>query len=221
MLTINYKNRCPRVHWFSSRGISSPRFTAAWKKIWKLKKYKVHKFQNVRQSRTGHNMVKSSSPNEPSTWLIFLCPPYSHFHAELASILLLAFSLFTLVAALSHCLCSESPYLSIKLYCIYVCYMNITLYIAFSLVLCVDIYQHRKFLICEVNCNVTVSVSVIADGLSKTHLQYTRTSKQQREVSVHWRNIFITEMWGEFVIHLIYNVAHWDCEWVHIVKLFF
>jgi hypothetical protein len=28
----------------------------------------------------GHNMVKSSSPNTPSTWLIFLCP---HTHASL------------------------------------------------------------------------------------------------------------------------------------------
>jgi hypothetical protein len=40
--------------------------------------------------------------------------------AELASTLLPAFSLFTLIATLSQCLCSESPYLSIKLYHIYV-----------------------------------------------------------------------------------------------------
>jgi hypothetical protein len=40
----------------------------------KLKKLTVHKFQNARQARTGRNMVKSSSPNTPSTWLIFLCP---------------------------------------------------------------------------------------------------------------------------------------------------
>jgi hypothetical protein len=31
-------------------------------------------FQHARQARTGRNMVKSSSPNAPSTWLIFLCP---------------------------------------------------------------------------------------------------------------------------------------------------
>jgi hypothetical protein len=37
------------------------------KKKGKLKKYMVHKFQNVRQARTGHNMVKSSSPNMPCT----------------------------------------------------------------------------------------------------------------------------------------------------------
>jgi hypothetical protein len=55
-------------------------------------------------------------------------PPYSRFPVELASILLLSFLLFALVAALSHCLCSESAYLSIKLYRIYVCYTNITLY---------------------------------------------------------------------------------------------
>jgi hypothetical protein len=48
--------------------------------------------------------------------------------------LLLAFLLFALVAALSQCLCSQSPYLSIKLYSIYVCYMNITLCIAFSII---------------------------------------------------------------------------------------
>jgi hypothetical protein len=27
----------------------------------------VHKFQNARQVRTGHNVVKSSSPNVPGT----------------------------------------------------------------------------------------------------------------------------------------------------------
>jgi hypothetical protein len=105
------------------------RFTAARKKVWKIKKIKS-KFQNDRQARTGRNKVKSSSANAPSTWLIFLYPPYSRFPAELSSILLLPFSLFTLVATLSHCLCSESPYLSIKLYRIYVCYTNITLHIA-------------------------------------------------------------------------------------------
>jgi len=33
----------------------------------KLKKLTVHKFKNARQARTGRNMVKSSSPNAPST----------------------------------------------------------------------------------------------------------------------------------------------------------
>jgi hypothetical protein len=36
------------------------------KKKWKIKQT-VHKFQNVRQARTSRNMVKSSSPNAPST----------------------------------------------------------------------------------------------------------------------------------------------------------
>jgi hypothetical protein len=40
----------------------------------KLKKSMVNKFQNARQARTDRNMVKSSSSNAPSTWLIFLCP---------------------------------------------------------------------------------------------------------------------------------------------------
>jgi hypothetical protein len=44
------------------------------------------------------------------------------------SILLLAFSFFALVAALSQCLYSETPYLSTKLYRINVYYTNITLY---------------------------------------------------------------------------------------------
>jgi hypothetical protein len=105
-----------------------------WKKIGKLKKWVFHKFQNARHTRTGHNMVKSSSPNAPSTWLIFLCPPHSRFPTELASILLVACSLFALVAMSSQCLCSESPYLSIKFYLIYVCYTNITLYVAFSII---------------------------------------------------------------------------------------
>jgi hypothetical protein len=59
--------------------------------------------------------------------------PYPSFPTELASILLLAFLLFTLVAVLSRCLCSVSPYLSIKLDRIYVCYTSIALYVAFGI----------------------------------------------------------------------------------------
>jgi len=44
------------------------------KKFGKLKKQTVHEFQNARQARMGRNMVRSSSPNASSTWLIFLCP---------------------------------------------------------------------------------------------------------------------------------------------------
>jgi hypothetical protein len=73
----------------------------------------------------GHNMVKSNSPNAPSTWLFFLCPVPS-FPTELASVMLLMFSLFTLVAEILQRLCSENPYLSIKLYHVYVCCMDVT-----------------------------------------------------------------------------------------------
>jgi hypothetical protein len=71
--------------------------------------------------------------------------PYPRFPAELASILLLAFLLFVLVAAISQCLCSESPYLSIKLYRIYVCYRNITSYIEHSVLSAVS-RNHGRFL---------------------------------------------------------------------------
>jgi hypothetical protein len=73
-------------------------------------------------------MVKFSSPKRAQYLTHLPLSPYSRFPAELASILLLAFSLFALVAALSQCLCSESSCLSIKLYCICVYYTNITLY---------------------------------------------------------------------------------------------
>jgi len=67
----------------------------------------VHKFKNVQQARTGCNMAKSSSPNAHSTWLIFLFP-HTHASHKLATILLLAFSLFELVAMLLQCARSES-----------------------------------------------------------------------------------------------------------------
>jgi len=49
------------------RGFSIRGWPRLEKRIGKLKKYTVHKFQNARQARTGCNMVKSSSPNAPST----------------------------------------------------------------------------------------------------------------------------------------------------------
>ena len=67
----------------------------------------VHKFQNARQARTGRNMVKSSCPIAPSTWLNSFVPVPT-LPRKIATILLLAFSLFELVAALSQCLCVES-----------------------------------------------------------------------------------------------------------------
>jgi hypothetical protein len=51
-----------------------PRLTAAQKKFEKLKEWTFHKFQNARQARMGRSMVKSSSRNAPTTWLILLCP---------------------------------------------------------------------------------------------------------------------------------------------------
>jgi hypothetical protein len=106
----------PSIHWFSICGFSYPQFTAAWKKIWKIKEIWLLKFQNVCQVRMGHNRVKSRSPNAPSTWLILLWPHTHASLADLASILLLAFLLFTLVATVLQCLCSESSCLSSKLY---------------------------------------------------------------------------------------------------------
>jgi len=66
-----------------------------------------HEFQNACQARTGCNMVKSSGPNVPTSWLIFLCL-HSHASPQTCHILLLAFLLFELGATLSQCLCSES-----------------------------------------------------------------------------------------------------------------
>jgi hypothetical protein len=64
----------PPILWFSIHGFSNSRFTTASQKIGKLKEWMVCKFQNARQSRAGHNVMKSSSPNKPSTWLNFICP---------------------------------------------------------------------------------------------------------------------------------------------------
>jgi hypothetical protein len=78
-------------------------------------------------------MVKSSSPNAPSTWLIFLCP---RTHAKTS--LSLTF-IRTREREKVHCKCTmyfikcwqclTVRNLSIKLYHIYVCYTNITLYV--------------------------------------------------------------------------------------------
>jgi hypothetical protein len=73
---------------------------------------------------------------------------YPRFPAELAPILILAFSLFALVAMISHCLCSKSPYLSIKLYRIYVCYPWIRWHYCR--------WQSRSWLLREWLCNPSV-----------------------------------------------------------------
>jgi hypothetical protein len=91
------------------------------KKIGKLYKLTFCKFQNARQARTDRNNVESQQPNHAQYVIHLPLPPYLRFPSEFAYIMLLAFSLFTLVATLSQCLCSESPYLSIELYRIYVC----------------------------------------------------------------------------------------------------
>jgi len=57
----------------------------------------VDKFQNERQARKGRIMVEFSSPNASSSGLIFR--PVTTLSRKLAIILLVAFSLFYLVAA--------------------------------------------------------------------------------------------------------------------------
>jgi hypothetical protein len=78
------RKSCPHIRFFSIDSFSY-RITAVYcspkKKFGKLNKLMVHKFQNMHQARTGHNMVKSSSPNAPSIWLIFLCP---HIHTKMS-----------------------------------------------------------------------------------------------------------------------------------------
>jgi hypothetical protein len=86
----------------------------------------------AKRERAVNGEIQQPKSAQYSTHLPLL--PYSRFPAELASMLLLEFSLFALVAALSQCLCSEIPYLLIKLYRIYVCYTNITLYIGFGII---------------------------------------------------------------------------------------
>jgi hypothetical protein len=90
--------------------------------------------QNARQARTGRKMGEIQQPKRAQYLTNLPLSPYPRFPAERATILLLAFSLFALVAALSQCLCPESPYLSINLYRIYVCYTNITLYTVFGII---------------------------------------------------------------------------------------
>jgi hypothetical protein len=117
---------CPHIHWFSVRGLPRPKK--------KLKNQRNKRFVSFKTSAKRKRAVTCWNPQPKRSQYLthLLLSPYSRFSA---SILLLAFSLFALVAAaLSQCLCSESPYLSIKLYCIYVCYTNITLCIAFGII---------------------------------------------------------------------------------------
>jgi hypothetical protein len=112
--------------------IQYPRFTAARKKNRKLNDRFVSFKTRAKRERTltWSNLTAQTYPVLDSA----SSAPYSRFPTELATILLQAFSLFAVVAALSLCLCSENPYLSIKLYRIYVRYTNIMLCIAFGII---------------------------------------------------------------------------------------
>jgi hypothetical protein len=96
------------------------------KRNWKIKEINGSWVSKRVPSENGQLHGEIQQPKRAQYLTHLPLPPYPHFPAELASILLLAFSLFALVAALSNCLCSEIPYLSIKRYRIYVCYTNIT-----------------------------------------------------------------------------------------------
>jgi hypothetical protein len=88
-------------------------------------------------------------------------PPYSRFPAELASILLLAFSLFALVAALLFVF--RKP-LFINLYRIYVCYTNIMLYIAFGILSAVSRNRDRSCYILPVDTGAHLYLLGWRDG---------------------------------------------------------
>jgi len=75
------------------------------KKFGKLNKEMVHKFQNARQARTGRNIEIQQHKRALDSSSFVLVPTLPR---KLATILLLAFSLFELVAALSQDLCSGS-----------------------------------------------------------------------------------------------------------------
>jgi hypothetical protein len=65
---VLYIQACPRTHWFSIRGLPRP------EKNVKLKELNGSSGSKRAPSENGPNMVKSSSPNAPSTWLIFFGP---------------------------------------------------------------------------------------------------------------------------------------------------
>jgi hypothetical protein len=90
--------------------VQYPRYTAARKKV----KITEINGSSVSKRAPGENELLHDEIQQlkRAQYLTHLpLPPYSRFPAEFASILLLAFSLFALVDALSHCLCSESSYL--------------------------------------------------------------------------------------------------------------
>ena len=84
VLRVRYLN-------FITDGPPYPRFTAAWKKMWKIKE--INGSQDSKRAQYVTHLPLSPLPTLPR---------------KLATFLLLAFSLFELVAALSQCLWSES-----------------------------------------------------------------------------------------------------------------
>jgi hypothetical protein len=87
---------------FSIRGLPRP------EKIWKIKEVNGSQFSKRASSENGplHGEIHSAQRRPilgPSSFV-----PVHTLPRKLATILLLAFSLFELVAALSQCLCSES-----------------------------------------------------------------------------------------------------------------
>jgi hypothetical protein len=82
------------------------------KKNWKSKKHTVQKFQNVRQTRTGRNVVKSSSPIALSSWLIFdpvLTLPRRTCHHSASSVL--AVRIRYRVIAVGVCVCVQITFI--------------------------------------------------------------------------------------------------------------
>jgi hypothetical protein len=103
----------------------------------------VSKFQNARQTRTGRNMVKSSSPNALSTRLIFVYPRTHAKTSESLTFIRTRERKYNVNVQCSVQYTSLLLYLmlvisvrklSIKLYRIYVCYTNIALCTAFGII---------------------------------------------------------------------------------------
>jgi hypothetical protein len=85
IIWILHTQSCPCIHQFSVRGLLRP------EKNLKIVQINGHKFQNAHKVRTGHNMVKSNSPNVASSWLIYFTPvltlPHSTYLHSASSIL--------------------------------------------------------------------------------------------------------------------------------------
>jgi hypothetical protein len=123
-------------HTYSRTPVSTDSVTAVYRGPKKNENKKIYGSW-VSKRAPSENVPWNGEIQQPkgAQYLTYLpLSPFPLFPAELASVPLLTFSLFALVAALSQCLCSESTYLSIQRYRIYVCYTNITLYTAFGII---------------------------------------------------------------------------------------